>query len=72
MSAAKTILFVEDEAFVRDVTCEVLRSAGYRVLTAKNAAEAVRLHEACGDGVEPIPVMITPSARSLNFQPSRS
>jgi PleD family two-component response regulator len=37
LSAAKTILFVEDEAFVREVTCEVLRSAGYRVFTAKNA-----------------------------------
>lgn len=52
LSAAKTILFVEDEALVRDVTCEVLRSAGYRVLTAKNGAEAVRLYEAFGDEVE--------------------
>ena len=38
---AKTILFVEDEAFVRNVTSEVLRSAGYKVLTAKNADEAL-------------------------------
>jgi PleD family two-component response regulator len=38
---AKTILFVEDEAFVRNVTAEVLRSAGYRVLTARNAEEAL-------------------------------
>jgi len=38
---AKTILFVEDEAFVRNVTIEVLRSAGYKVLTAKNADEAL-------------------------------
>ena len=42
LDGAETILFVEDEAFVRDVTCDVLRSAGYRVLTAKNAVEAVR------------------------------
>ncbi len=48
LSRAGTILFVEDEAFVRDVTCEVLRSAGYRVLTAKNAAEAMRIYEARG------------------------
>jgi two-component system, cell cycle sensor histidine kinase and response regulator CckA len=46
LSGAQTILLVEDEAFVREVTCEVLRSAGYRVLTAKNAAEAVSLYDA--------------------------
>jgi two-component system cell cycle sensor histidine kinase/response regulator CckA len=49
---AETILFVEDEAFVRDVTCEVLQSAGYRVLTAKNAAEAMRLYSQSGGEVE--------------------
>jgi DNA-binding NtrC family response regulator len=41
----ETILLVEDEAFVRDVTGEVLRSAGYRVLTAANADEAMSAHE---------------------------
>jgi CheY-like chemotaxis protein len=35
LAGAETILFVEDEAFVGEVTGEVLRSAGYRVLTAK-------------------------------------
>ncbi len=42
-----TILLVEDEAFVRKVACEVLCFAGYRVLPAKNAADAAkafRLH----------------------------
>ena len=38
--ADETILLVEDEAFVREVTCEILESAGYRVLKARNAAEA--------------------------------
>jgi CheY-like chemotaxis protein len=38
---AKTILLVEDEAFVRNVTAEVLRSAGYRVLTARSAEGAL-------------------------------
>lgn len=44
-AGAETILLVEDEAFVRKVTCEVLRSAGYGVLTAENAAEAVGVYE---------------------------
>jgi two-component system cell cycle sensor histidine kinase/response regulator CckA len=52
LAAAETILFVEDEAFVRDVTGEVLRSAGYRVLTAQNAAEAVRIYDARHGDVE--------------------
>jgi CheY-like chemotaxis protein len=40
-AGAKIIRFVEDEAFVRNVTAEVLRSPGYRVLTARNAEEAL-------------------------------
>jgi len=35
-----TILLVEDEAFLREVTCEILEFAGYRVLKTRNAAEA--------------------------------
>ena len=50
LGGAETILFVEDEAFVREVTEEVLRSAGYRVLTAKDAAAAARAFDLqCGD-----------------------
>jgi two-component system, cell cycle sensor histidine kinase and response regulator CckA len=45
----ETILLVEDEAFVREVTSEVLHSAGYRVLAAKNAVEADRLYSAYRD-----------------------
>lgn len=44
-SAQGTILLVEDELFVREVTCEVLRSAGYRVLAARDGAEATRIYE---------------------------
>lgn len=44
VGGSEMILFVEDEAFVRGVTCEVLLSAGYGVLTAKNAAEALHIY----------------------------
>jgi two-component system cell cycle sensor histidine kinase/response regulator CckA len=52
LRGAETILLVEDEAFVREVTCEVLQAAGYRVLTAKNAAEAMRLYDQRSDEVD--------------------
>jgi CheY-like chemotaxis protein len=42
--ASETILLVEDEAFVRKVTAEVLKSAGYRLIVASSAREAL---EAC-------------------------
>jgi two-component system, cell cycle sensor histidine kinase and response regulator CckA len=35
-----TILLVEDETFLREITCEILESAGYRVLKTRSAAEA--------------------------------
>jgi two-component system, cell cycle sensor histidine kinase and response regulator CckA len=38
-----TILLVEDEKFVRDIASEILHSAGYGVLQARNAAEALRI-----------------------------
>jgi two-component system cell cycle sensor histidine kinase/response regulator CckA len=52
LRGVETILYVEDEAFVRDVTCEVLRSAGYRVITARNAKEAMRYYDDCRGQVE--------------------
>lgn len=39
----KTVLVVEDEAFVRESTCEILQNAGYSVLQAGTAAEAKNL-----------------------------
>ena len=45
VGGVETILLVEDEAFVRNVTCEVLQSAGYEVLSAKNAVEAIQLYD---------------------------
>jgi two-component system, cell cycle sensor histidine kinase and response regulator CckA len=43
-SRAMTILLVEDDTFVREVTREVLQAAGYRVLAAKNSVEGLRMH----------------------------
>jgi DNA-binding NtrC family response regulator len=45
---SQTILVVEDEDFVREVTCEVLSSSGHVVLSAKNAAEAKELLQQSG------------------------
>jgi DNA-binding NtrC family response regulator len=36
-----TILLVEDETFVREVASQILRLAGYRVLEARNATDAL-------------------------------
>ena len=36
----QTILVVEDERFVRDVTCELLSEVGYHVLSAESATVA--------------------------------
>jgi two-component system cell cycle sensor histidine kinase/response regulator CckA len=49
---AATILLVEDETFVRDVACEILSSGGYRVLQARNAAEAVKTFRAHPEAVQ--------------------
>jgi CheY-like chemotaxis protein len=41
----RTILLVEDEPFLREVTRELLESAGFCVLTAENAIEAMQIYE---------------------------
>lgn len=37
-----SILLVEDESFVREVTAEILIAAGYNVLKARSAVEGIR------------------------------
>jgi two-component system, cell cycle sensor histidine kinase and response regulator CckA len=40
----RTILLVEDEPFVREATCSILESAGFEVLRAENAQDALRIY----------------------------
>jgi CheY-like chemotaxis protein len=47
----QTILLVEDQAFVRNVAREVLCSAGYGVVEAVNATQAIaRFRKHAGQG----------------------
>jgi len=40
-----TILLVEDEPFVREATRSILAHAGFEVLPAENASEAMQIYE---------------------------
>lgn len=51
----ETILLVEDEALVRKAASEVLQSAGYRVVTAESAIQAL---EAYGESTEPLDLLL--------------
>lgn len=48
----RTILLVEDEAFVRNVTREILEAAGYRVLTAGDGVAALDRYDEFGPEVD--------------------
>lgn len=50
-----TIVLVEDESFVRRLTAEVLTSAGYRLLVAASAVEALA---ACHDTMQTIDLLL--------------
>jgi DNA-binding NtrC family response regulator len=43
----RTILLVEDEPFVREATCGILKSAGFEVLPAKDAKDAMKIYQDC-------------------------
>ncbi|MGC9967844.1 MAG: ATP-binding protein [Syntrophobacteraceae bacterium] len=47
----ETVLIAEDEAVVRDLSAEILRDAGYDVITSKDGAEAIELFESRTDGI---------------------
>jgi two-component system cell cycle sensor histidine kinase/response regulator CckA len=51
-SGPKTILLVEDEAFVRKATAATLESAGYRLLATRSGAEALEAYRTCPHPVD--------------------
>jgi DNA-binding NtrC family response regulator len=48
----RTILLVEDEPFVREATCGILKSAGFEVLPAEDAQEAMKVYEEYKQGID--------------------
>ena len=46
--SARPFLSLKDEGFVRDVPCEILRDAGYRVVQADCAEAARKVFQRCG------------------------
>jgi DNA-binding NtrC family response regulator len=48
----RTILLVEDEPFVREATCSILESAGFEVLPAGDAREAMQVYEQCQRAID--------------------
>ena len=48
----RTILLVEDEPFVREATCSILESAGFEVLPAGDAQDAMKVYEECRRGID--------------------
>jgi Response regulator containing CheY-like receiver, AAA-type ATPase, and DNA-binding domains len=55
-AGAETILLVEDEASVRNVTKLMLESSGYNVLPVAHPDEAIRI---CGIREQPIDLLVT-------------
>src|ERR1700691_1063636 len=56
MGGNETILLVEDEAALREITASILQSAGYKVIEADSAAKAIQL---AGTHSEPIHLLLT-------------
>ena len=48
----RTILLVEDEPFVREATASILERAGFEVLPAEDALEAMRIYEGHHRGID--------------------
>jgi len=56
LRGSETILIVEDEKGIRDVTCGYLRAKGYQVLQAPNPAEALHI---LSEAEQPIHLILT-------------
>ena len=52
----ETVLVVEDEAGVRTLVCETLKSKGYKILQAEGAAQALKI---AGQHTKPIHLLLT-------------
>src|SRR2546426_12129377 len=48
----RVVLLVEDEPFVREATCHILQSAGFDVLPAADAQEAMKVYEHNGRRID--------------------
>ena len=46
LTGNQTILLVEDEVLVRNLTCRILEECGYTVIEASNGAEALEIYDA--------------------------
>ncbi len=52
LSGSETILVVDDEEIVRDLTLEVLSAHGYNVLLAQDGLEAIHVYKAFGHTID--------------------
>src|SRR5271163_4647072 len=52
LPSRRTILLVEDEPFVREATSSILRYAGFEVLPAENAQQAMMIYENCHQRID--------------------
>lgn len=48
----RSILLVEDEPFLREVTRELLESGGFSVLTAEDTVDAMQIYESSADSID--------------------
>lgn len=63
-----TILLVEDELFVRDATSRILERAGFAVLPAQDACEAIRIYEQCQQRIDLVMTdMVLPGRTGLEL-----
>ena len=64
----RTILLVEDEPFVREATCSILESAGFEVLPAEDARDAMQVYEERKRGIDLVMTdMVLPGRTGLRL-----